>query len=314
MQSPVLSLSMKGKVSWRPVFEYDNSENEGSITFRKKVTHITMFTARTFDREVNDAARRQTQHHARGSVSLDLSRKAFEVLGVVATEHAAVTTEYDAALRLVRERETEIVRATKQSTEQTYTIGPRSKLNLYQKIFTFAGLTYECDAVKASPRPIRETEVVDVTVKVRPVAFIRDIEVVYGDSAAQAPPVRVAEVHGGNEDINGGFGGKYVWLRPVYTLDPAAAASRFDLVVQDGAHAAWPDLAKGAGGQFRYLRAVRDGMAHAKMTHLTLFRGGFLERVDQWGWVGKTGDINGGRKGDFLYLAWKTQTVLNSVA
>ncbi|EKM50341.1 uncharacterized protein PHACADRAFT_105609 [Phanerochaete carnosa HHB-10118-sp] len=311
MHNPVLSVSMQGTVFWKPVFEYDNSENDGTITFRKTLFHTTTFMAKVFDREVNEAVYRHSQRQRNNSVSFDFEHKAFEVLAVVALQDNRTMTEFDAALQHVKERTVEVVHAT---TQQSDTIGPRSKLNLYQKVFNFAGLNYECDTFKTSSAPLYQTKVVDVTVRVRPVSFIRDIEVIYGDYAAQAPAVRVVEVSGGNDDINAGFGGKYVWLRPIYTYNPAEAASRFDLIIQDGEHLDWPDLAKWAGGKYRFLRAVNDHMSPVKITQLALLRGGYVEKVDGWGYSEKTGDINGGRWGDYLYLVWKTHAVPDHIS
>ncbi|GJE91722.1 hypothetical protein PsYK624_078720 [Phanerochaete sordida] len=314
-QIPSFPVPMQGTVFWKPVFEYDNSENDGTITFRKTLSFSTTFTARVFASEVNEAIYRYATAQQSSTASLDLTlglgSAAFEVLGAAASQENTTTTEFDSALRLVREHAAGVVQTTVQSTEQTYTVGPRSRLNLYQKVFHFAGLDHECDAVRVSPRVLRESEAVDVVVRARPVAFVKDIQVVYGDCAAEAPPLRVVEVHGGNADINAGFGGKYVWLVPLYTFDPAEAASRFDLIVQEDGYGGWPDLAKGAGGQFRFLRAVHDPRAHVKIRELAFLRSGAgaVGGVEGWGFSGRTEDINRERQGDWLYLMWKTHAV-----
>lgn len=106
----------------------------------------------------------------------------------------------------------------------------------------------------------------------------------------------------------------FVWLKPVYTYNVEEAASRFDLIIQGSGVPGWPDLAKGAGGQFRFLRAVNDHMSSTKITELALLRGGYVDSVSLWGFSGKTEDINGSRKGDFLYLMWKTHPVPDMVA
>ena len=49
---------------------------------------------------------------------------------------------------------------------------------------------------------------------------------------------------------------RYVWLVPRYTTEWSAAAVRFELVIQGGANGSLQDLAKGAGGDFRYLIPV----------------------------------------------------------
>ncbi|EKM50344.1 uncharacterized protein PHACADRAFT_264971, partial [Phanerochaete carnosa HHB-10118-sp] len=232
-----------------------------AITFRKTLSYSTTFSSRVFVSEINEAVYRYTQQQYDSSMSFNFERKAFEILGAVASQENTTTTEFDTALRYLKEHTIEVVETKSQSTEQIYTVGPRSKLNLYRKVFNFAGLDHECDAMKTSSKVLRETEVVDVMVKARPVAFVRDIQVglslrgpiqvrscvvglqvVYGNVAAERPDMRVVEVNGGNDDINAGFGGDYVWLKPVYTFDPVEAASRFDLIIQGGGYLDWPDL------------------------------------------------------------------------
>ena len=38
----------------------------------------------------------------------------------------------------------------------------------------------------------------------------------------------------------------------------------------------WEDLARGAGGKFRFLRAINDHTSRVKITELTLLRGGYM--------------------------------------
>ena len=99
---------------------------------------------------------------------------------------------------------------------------------------------------------------------------------------------------------------RYVWLVPRYTTEWSAAAVGFELIIQGGANGSLQDLAKGAGGDFRYLLPVKDITNEAKVTQVTLLRlHGDMGRRPT-GWTGNTGDINRNRGKTFLYLLWKT--------
>lgn len=102
-------------------------------------------------------------------------------------------------------------------------------------------------------------------------------------------------------------GDRYVWLVPVYTYNAAEAAVRFDLSIQEKAHSGWPDLAKGAGGSYRYLRAAADPGNPDKITKLILKRSGSEVKSFDAAYSGHTGDINRGRGLDYLYLLWATR-------
>jgi hypothetical protein len=103
---------------------------------------------------------------------------------------------------------------------------------------------------------------------------------------------------------------RYIWLVPKYTNNAAAAATSFDFVNQSSRNAKYSDLANGAGGDWRYLIPVCDPRQKAKITECALLRASSMISVDdirKLGWTNMSGDINRGRKGDWLYLIWKTQ-------
>ncbi|CCM06247.1 uncharacterized protein FIBRA_08496 [Fibroporia radiculosa] len=134
--------------------------------------------------------------------------------------------------------------------------------------------------------------------------WFSNIEVHYGTEQSQAPPGRLLEIKGGNDDINAGFGGKYVWLVPVKTNVHADALSSLSIAIQSKEDPTKQDLAAGAGGDYRYIvLALRDP---AKITALGLLRSSDPREVPE-GWNGSTEDINKGRKGDYLYLVWKSE-------
>ena len=112
-------------------------------------------------------------------------------------------------------------------------------------------------------------------------------------SLTRTPPLMAPSLH------------RYVWLVPRYTRDYSAAAVGFEVVIQGDADGSLKDLAKGAGGDFRYILPIKDVTKEAKVTHVALLRREGALRGRPMGWVGNTTDINKNRGKTFLYLLWK---------
>lgn len=104
----------------------------------------------------------------------------------------------------------------------------------------------------------------------------------------------------------------YVWLVPEYTTDTREAVNIIDFVIQGDSNPHYSDLARGAGGSWRYLiprRVGSLGTPNAFITHFALLRSGTWATLGpETGFVGTTRDINADRGGDFLFLVWKAQT------
>ncbi|KAE8352222.1 hypothetical protein BDV28DRAFT_5583 [Aspergillus coremiiformis] len=136
-------------------------------------------------------------------------------------------------------------------------------------------------------------------------SYLRDISISYGDNPSSEPSDGIHTVDANNADINSGFGGKYVWLSPKWQSNTSDAVSNIRIIIQDNADGNYSDLAKGAGGDYRYLRLERDGSRKIKRIQL-------LRRKDEvdfgtvqaLGFDGYSSDINKGRGGDYLYLVW----------
>ncbi|KAK4653286.1 hypothetical protein QC762_0082020 [Podospora pseudocomata] len=65
------------------------------------------------------------------------------------------------------------------------------------------------------------------------------------------------------------------------------------------------DLAKGAGGDYRYFSWSNNMDATHFVTDVALWRTGDAQHSPPDGWNSMTGDINKGRGGDYLYLVWR---------
>lgn len=93
---------------------------------------------------------------------------------------------------------------------------------------------------------------------------------------------------------------------PRYSSNAANAVSSIRIIIQGDRDSAYVDLAKGAGGDYRYLRLERDG--GNKITEVRLLRGNDeadSSVVRALGFDGASGDIDKGRGGDYLYVVWK---------
>jgi len=79
-------------------------------------------------------------------------------------------------------------------------------------------------------------------------------------------------------------------------------------VISDNLGAGASDLAKGAGGKFRYLEFQKGGSTRvAKLTLLRSTEKVTSDEVQKLGYNGWTSDINEGRGGNFLHLIWKNE-------
>ncbi|KAM5536439.1 hypothetical protein V8D89_009875 [Ganoderma adspersum] len=88
-------------------------------------------------------------------------------------------------------------------------------------------------------------------------------------------------------------------------LSASGSAVGFEIVIQGDADGSLKDLAKGAGGDFRYVLAIKDVTKEGKVTQVVLLRLEGALRGRPLGWVGNTIDINKNRGKTFLYLLWK---------
>ena len=98
-----------------------------------------------------------------------------------------------------------------------------------------------------------------------------------------------------------------VWLVPVYTTEPAKAATSFDILIQPYQNSKFSDLAKGSGGEFRYVVPRADRKLSSKIVEVALVRSDRPVKATPSGWDGYSViDILNGRARGFLHLVWKT--------
>jgi len=133
----------------------------------------------------------------------------------------------------------------------------------------------------------------------------------------------VLEINDKGTDINRDFGGRYVyslvvlstisydddfshvWLTAEFNSNPDYACNSFAIITQDRSDDKRQDLAKGAGGQYRYLVPYSVAAERKKVTEIRLFRSDSAVEAPPAGYDGMTRDINIDRGKSFLYLIWK---------
>ncbi|CZR66865.1 uncharacterized protein PAC_16766 [Phialocephala subalpina] len=161
-------------------------------------------------------------------------------------------------------------------------------------------------------QPIDWTKGFTQTFDVPVALYVRDIQIVFMDKKDENTPLLptpCTELSGQSCNINEGFGGSYVYIRPLLTTNP-----------QEGIHSlttwtskdtfAYENLSKGTNTNNRYVIPVRSPPPDPEskpMTGLFLLRSEKAETIqDHPGFTGMTSNINEGRGKSFLYLIWRT--------
>ncbi|GLI77125.1 hypothetical protein PoHVEF18_005410 [Penicillium ochrochloron] len=136
--------------------------------------------------------------------------------------------------------------------------------------------------------------------------YLGQIFAVIQEGTGQQPSNTIRVVDNNGADINGGFGGKFIWLVAEFHNNKSSAISNIRIDYEDKEDPGRQDLGSGTGGKFRYLAWRTDG--EKKITDVQLLR---RQSPVSWdtlrglGFEGMTDDINAGRGGDFLHIVWK---------
>ncbi|GAB7357357.1 hypothetical protein MBLNU459_g8304t1 [Dothideomycetes sp. NU459] len=135
--------------------------------------------------------------------------------------------------------------------------------------------------------------------------FFSWFEVIYGPK--DQPSGTVQEIAGAGADINKGFNGDYVWLKVHTAQQTSQIVDNIWTLVQGDQITTQNDLAKGAGGDYRYLEWTNNLGSRRFITDVALWRTSDAQHGPPSGWDGKTDDINKGRGGSYLYLVWHAE-------
>lgn len=290
--------------SWKLVFSYENPNDKDTIvqTYESKVSrHVSLSSA--YEKIYTEAKTQSTTI----SFGMNFDIIGFDILG------GGMKSDYEtqSSISVSDEIKRSISTTEDTSSETTVTaywpVNPGTKLEIYQLCFTAPGI-YEDFSVFSSSNKTPLT--IPIAYYIKPKQFIEKLEVVYGNLPSQLPQNVVEELSNQSPDINKGYGGDYVWLVPVWTTDAKKAATSFQFIKQDqpDPDRTNEDLARGAGGSYRYLIPLIDLPDDTKrIVEVNLVRSS--KPIDAFpDFDNHTTDINEGRKGDYLYLGWKKAT------
>ncbi|KAK6338455.1 hypothetical protein TWF730_002515 [Orbilia blumenaviensis] len=147
--------------------------------------------------------------------------------------------------------------------------------------------------------------------------MISHLEILYGvDHEGESIP----EINGGIRDINSGFGGEFVFLKAIrveriyerlqpgqqnsLNSDPRRRLQYIGIERFGNGDPGKVDLAKGAGGDFRFL-TFKHSLSGPGIYDVALWRSGGRQSLPPADWTGMSSDINEGRGGTYLYIVWK---------
>ncbi|KAI0260945.1 hypothetical protein BC834DRAFT_898168 [Gloeopeniophorella convolvens] len=305
MASRQITLPVTGKFVWDLICDSDNTQNSGEIEHTHTLAINSSYNPSEFLRLVSDTTRKL----ARPKELPIEPGVSYEVVSAHLGPGRSITNETSNVLeKAFPKSQANPVLATEIRAQCK--VGAKSKLYLYQRNFYVEDWPmYTSDGklrTTSSRLTDAEAKEVPLVLTLRPVNWLVGMTVIYTGSASSAPADRVRDLHGGADDINKGFGGEYVWLVPIWSTDTKQALSGFDLAIQGMPDARFSDLAKGAGGDWRYLIPARAPGAGAFITDVRLVRRDSWAGSPPAGYTGQSGDINRGRKGDWLYLVWRT--------
>ncbi|KAK3318736.1 hypothetical protein B0H66DRAFT_622840 [Apodospora peruviana] len=281
---------------WLKLKALDNSGNKNSeMTDSVEITKSVSISSTDFNHRVSELSKENAE-----KAHVDTSVK-----GAYACVEASVSAGYENSSVMK-----ELLASTKDTTykqdikttsseKRSFKIGAGDQLNFYQRVFEGPGISCRLEMTQVSSNPNLESEYEKVMmhVRARPQRFIKSMDVAWGEREVDRPENYVHELEEGSADTNCGHKGHYVWMVPEWTYNRDEAATSFD--IQIGAESPnMKDLAKGAGGAFRYVHTAHDGYNPERVVDARLIRTGPPL-------IGGSRDINQGRGGDFLYLAYK---------
>ncbi|KAG8667783.1 hypothetical protein FPOAC2_12982 [Fusarium poae] len=114
-----------------------------------------------------------------------------------------------------------------------------------------------------------------------------------------------------SSDCNNCFGGEYTYVVKSFTTTDSRAITGLSIEIVGERNPALQDMAKGTGGDYRYVITSQDLALPTRVNGVQLWRSfnGPVTLVDTVGWDGISTDINSGRGGAYLYLVWKNAEV-----
>ncbi|KAL8721626.1 MAG: hypothetical protein Q9225_001715, partial [Loekoesia sp. 1 TL-2023] len=291
-------IPVTGSLYWVEIWFRDNSSNPDGVQVvesEKKVVRSVKISQ--FNESTKEAIENTKQS---ASAKAEVGASYGVVSATVSTEISAskeITDTYSYTAR--EQRDMSVEETTIDRTK--YEIKGHGRLGLYQAYFSAPGIDVSLSQSRTGgSKP--PSEDVKLEVRMHKLDFISSLEAVYTDNGNDRPFDCLHEITRQNEDINSGFGGKYVYLKPVYTNQVSQALTDCRVRIESNPWSGGTDdLAKGAGGAYRYLQFNKDARNHQKFETSALLRraGGPATIKDAPDFNVLTTDINKDRGGDY---------------
>ncbi|KAG6848827.1 hypothetical protein H0H93_013681 [Arthromyces matolae] len=309
-----VSFPIEAKFVWSLVFDYDNSGNEGQITRKYTFKESTKYTSKQFNQSVASKAQKLAEQ---GHIKLEAGVSYGPVSANMGIGYES-SKEINDMLENTTEVQSESDITTEKEEQRTYTVGPRSRLCLYQRLFEGPGMTLFGQVTRTTPKPLGPSEHeqdTSIDLVLVPQTFAEKtitIKVIYTWLDTEAPIDRIQANNTYSDEINeGNWTGYLVWLVAETTTKVSEALTTVDTILTDKPDPKLTDLAAGGGTgkfPFRYLVPVRQHDKTSYITKLGLYRSYGSSPPDLSGFAGRhTRDLNEARDGGYLYLVWETQ-------
>lgn len=272
----------------------DNSKNSGEVSRLVEFQQVVSGSYKNFKKDVKTTKKSS-------SFSWEINAP-FKIVSVGIS--GSISSETSNVLETVIEEQRDV--RTEVKKEDKYTVGPHSNLTLYRLVFKGPGVYMTTDTISSRPRPLEE---VILEVSINYIKMLKEIKVVYTRESVNRPTDLIEEERGLNPDINGGCKGWYVWLVPVWTKDPREAATGITIAYQEMDNKEHSNLARGAGGLYRFVVLQRNSNTDLRIEQVGLYRDDKESNSRLKNWDRCTENINKGRGGGFLYLCWNATSV-----
>lgn len=201
--SEPIDITVEGEYYWERIYYIDNTNQNNPYKETRKISKSVTTSYSDLTKSVMEAA-------IKTSMSLDVGG-VFDIItvGVKGSLDTELTTSYQSTI----ERKTETT-VTEVLTKE-FTVGANSIGEMFRLIYKGPGVTYATGTVSSNGSlPLDK---VFITCRVRQTPLIKDIRVMYTSQSIDMPENVITDTFGGSPDVNKGFGGKYVFLVPVYT-------------------------------------------------------------------------------------------------
>ncbi|KAL4803080.1 hypothetical protein BDV18DRAFT_163605 [Aspergillus unguis] len=310
-------IALSGVVYWSKPFDFQNGENV-TITRTEKYKWSRTLTKSHFWEDANKAV---IDAKARSKFTSE-EGASWEVVTAKITSEIEMSLDVANTMESVSKSETHESFEESGEKETKYTVGPKGRLIAYQMVFIGPGVSVASEQIitRSEPDPALEKRLsVKIDCELKAKRFLKDIKVVYGRWENQKPVDCIPVIDNKSPDINKGFSeSDFVWLVPVWgsKASDSETCTYLGCRLTGSREPDASDLAKGAGGEYRYLDIGRNPAIRDKIVDVRMLRSeGKQSSQDakNQGFPGISNDFNVNRNHDWLYLIWKTINVDDTV-